>query len=45
MQKTNMLTQCNQQKTNLQNAVASAPKKNTGKTLVAGKGKSKGRNA
>ena len=31
MQKTNMLTQYNQQKTNLQNAVASAPKKNTGK--------------
>jgi hypothetical protein len=45
MQKTNMLTQYNQQKTNLQNAVASAPKKNTGKTVATGKGKSKGRNA
>ena len=44
MQKTNMLTQYNQQKTNLQNAAANAPKKNTGKTVAAGKGKNKGRN-
>ena len=40
-----MLTQYNQQKTNLQNAVASAPKKNSVKTVVAGKDKNKGRNA
>lgn len=45
MQKTNMLTQYNQQKTNLQNAVASAPKKNPNKTVANAKGKTKGRNA
>lgn len=42
MQKTNMLTQYNQQKTNLQNAVSSAP---ANKTVANAKGKTKGRNA